>query len=130
MTKSVATYFTSSDSAFYPGTVALINSLHLTGNDGDMVVFDLGLTERQRRLLSSVAMVKPPSNPRDHAPKALPARTDVRGTVVVIDSDMLVVGPLDDVIQDAERGKLVSTSVKPRSRLNRSLTALATNRSA
>ena len=106
MSRPGVTYFTSSDRSFYPGTVALINSLRLTGNDGDVVVFDLGLTDAQRERLSAVATVKAPGVPRDHAPKVLPTSDEATGSVVVIDSDMIVVAPLDDIVEEAGQGKL------------------------
>jgi hypothetical protein len=107
MARVVPTYFTSADAAFYPGTVALINSLRLTGNEGEIVVSDLGLTDPQRQRLSAVATVKPPGAPRDHAPKALPTSAEATGCVILLDSDMLIVSRLDDLVEIADAGKLV-----------------------
>jgi hypothetical protein len=107
MSSPTATYFTSSDAMFYPGTAALINSLRLTGHTGEVVVYDLGLTEPQRQRLSTVATVKPPSTPHERVPKALPTSDEAAGCVAVLDSDMLVVRPLDDLIELAAQGKLV-----------------------
>jgi hypothetical protein len=100
------TYFTSSDSAFYPGTVALVNSLRLTGHAGEIVVFDLGLSEEQRQRLSAVSTIQSPVGDRDNAPKVLPPSTWTRGPVVVLDSDMLIVASLNDVLNDVARGKI------------------------
>jgi len=101
-----ATYFTTSDNRFFPGTVALINSLRLTGNPGEVVVFDLGLSEVQRRRLSTVATVQAPPSVRDGAPKVLPYSNGTLGRIVVIDSDMLVVASLNDMLGEVEQGKI------------------------
>ena len=45
------TYFTVSTHRFFLGTVALLNSLRLTGNAGELVVLDAGLTPDERELL-------------------------------------------------------------------------------
>ena len=46
------TYYTVSNDPFFLGTVALFNSLHVTGNTGTFVVLDAGLTAAQRELLA------------------------------------------------------------------------------
>jgi hypothetical protein len=102
-----ATYFTTSDSRYFPGTVALVNSLRLTGNRGGVVVFDLGLTDDQRHRLSTIATVQAPASPRDFSPKVLPSSAATSGAIVVIDSDMLVVASLGELLQEAERGRIV-----------------------
>lgn len=105
MTAAPPTFYTSSDERFFVGTVALVNSLRLTGHDGTVVVFDLGLTEAQRERLGAVASVETPAA-RDHAPKVLPASDRAAGPVVLLDSDMLVVASLAEVLDDVERGKI------------------------
>jgi hypothetical protein len=101
-----ATYFTSSDSRFFPGTVALINSLRLTGHEGEIVVIDLGLTKEQRQRLSRVATLESPVRARDGSSKALPAPARSRDPIVVIDSDMIVVASLNGMLDQAKRGKI------------------------
>jgi hypothetical protein len=100
------TYFTSSDSQFFVGTVALINSLRLTGHSGEVVVLDLGLAESQRRRLRTVATVKPPSVTPRTFPKALPDPRQARGCIVLVDSDMLVVASLEHIVEAAASGQI------------------------
>ena len=101
-----ATYFTTSDRNYFVGTVALINSLRLTGHGGEVVVLDLGLDESQRRRLATVATVEPPSVAPRAYPKALPDPGWVRGRIVLLDSDMLVVASLGDVLEKAANGSI------------------------
>jgi hypothetical protein len=98
------TYFTTSDRNYFVGTVALINSLRLTGHRGEIVVLDFGLRESQRRRLASVATVEPPSVAPRALPKALPDPDRARGRIVLVDGDILVVAPLGAVLDKAATG--------------------------
>jgi hypothetical protein len=51
------TFHTVSDNAFFPETVALLNSLRLTGNNGPLVVLDHGLTQAQRERLAPLGTI-------------------------------------------------------------------------
>ena len=42
---------------FFPGAVALLNSLRLLGHDEPLLVVDCGMTARQRELLAEHATV-------------------------------------------------------------------------
>ena len=106
MSTHQATYYTTSDSRFFLGTVALINSLRLTGHRGEVVVLDLGLSDRQRLRLAPVATVEEPAVTPRAFPKALPAPGRTRGLIVLIDSDMLVVASLQPLLEAAERGRI------------------------
>jgi len=105
------TYYTVSERDFFLGTVMLVNSLRLTGNHGNVVVLDAGLTDEQRVLLQDyVDVVKLPPSERSPATlKPYPYRLDPSGTVVVIDSDIVVTGPLDELLDLARGGKIVAT---------------------
>jgi hypothetical protein len=105
------TYYTVSDHDFFLGTVMLVNSLRLTGNHANVVVLDAGLTDEQRVLLQDhVDIVKPPPSERSPATlKPYPHRLDPSGTVVVIDSDIVVTAPLDELLDLARGGKIVAT---------------------
>jgi len=109
--QSDVTYYTVSEDAFFLGTVMLVNSLRLTGNDGNVVVLDAGLTVEQRTLLERHAdVVKLPPTERNPATlKPYPHRLNPAGTVVVIDSDIVVTAPLDDALDLARDGKIVAT---------------------
>jgi hypothetical protein len=89
--------------------VILLNSLRLTGNGGEVVVLDIGLTPAQRRRLEPHArLVEPPGEVRD-APmlvKSFPHMLEPEGVTVVIDSDMMVTRPLDPIVEQAAAGKV------------------------
>jgi hypothetical protein len=46
-----ATFYAAANSRFFVGAVALLNSLRLSGNGGELVILDVGLEPSQRRLL-------------------------------------------------------------------------------
>jgi hypothetical protein len=104
-----ATYYTVSTHRFFPGTVALLNSLRLTGNAGELVVLDAGLTASERELLAAHATVySPPGGMPIHpvVMKTYAHLSQPSGTVVVIDSDMIVTGPLDHITALAAEGQI------------------------
>jgi hypothetical protein len=103
------TYYTVSNHRFFLGTVALLNSLHLTGNEGEVVVIDAGLTQSERDLLSAHATIFTPRRQIDVHPVVMKTQgylTQRSGPVVVIDSDMIVTGSLDHVLAHAREGKI------------------------
>jgi len=103
------TYYTVSDNLFFLGTVALLNSLRLTGHAGELVVLDTGLTPSQRELLDEHATVFAPQMRVDVHPvvvKTYAHLSQPSGTVVVIDSDMIVTGSLSHILALAREGKI------------------------
>jgi hypothetical protein len=104
-----ATFYTISDAPFFPGTAALVNSLRLTRNEGEIVVLDRGLTPDQRaRLEPHVTVVdldveRPAGS---YVYKAFPHLVGASGIVVVIDSDMIVTRTLGDLTRGAEDGRI------------------------
>src|SRR3954470_23830992 len=102
------TYYTVSDRNYFLGTVVLINSLALNGNGGTLVVLDAGLSIAQRRFLGAFAMIVDRPNDVDHPflLKPFPHSLDPAGTIVVIDSDIIVTAPLDDVLEAANSGAI------------------------
>lgn len=102
-------FFTIADRRFFPGAVAMMNSLRLTGNIGDVVVLDRGLTPEQRDLLDHHAtVVQLPDEDLGHPvlAKAFPHVLGAQGTIVLIDSDMLVTGSLSSITSLAEEGRI------------------------
>jgi hypothetical protein len=103
------TFFTVADERFFPGAVCLLNSLRLSGNDVELVILDAGLTPSQRQRLEAHARLVTPTSDaltQQLLLKSFPHTLDPRGTVVVIDSDMIVTRPLDPVLEEVERGKV------------------------
>lgn len=112
------TYYTVSDGNYFLGTVALINSLALTGNAGTMFVLDVGLSSRQRRILRDHATLVDRSNDMRHPFLLKPYAHSLEpaGTAVVIDSDMIVTAPLHDVFEDAAGGLICAFPDGPQTR--------------
>jgi hypothetical protein len=100
-------FCTIADATYFPGLVALVNSLRLHGHHERVTVVDLGLSDRQRREVASECdFVSPPRAVHAWllAPQALAAvGADV---AVYLDCDVVVTAPLDDVFDDARVGKL------------------------
>ena len=103
------TFFTICSEAYFPGLVGLVNSLRLMGYQDRIVVADCGLTPRQRALLAPYCtpfeldshLVK---NPTQYKP--FPYLLKPKGTVVIIDSDMILTRNLDAVLAIAIEGKI------------------------
>jgi hypothetical protein len=108
MTQGVR-FFTLADSRYFPGVVALVNSLRLQGHHDPITVLDLGLSPDQRQRLSNECeFVTPPTELARHpwllepyACMAAPAET-----VIYIDADVIVTRPLDALIASAREGKV------------------------
>jgi hypothetical protein len=120
---SGVTFVTLSDSCFFPGVAALVNSLRLTGNEGDVAVVDFGMTPEERSALEPHARVQPlpealaadplwATNPWISKPAAAAVQTT--GIVVMIDSDMIVTASLDRAIAAARDGKIFVYRDPPR----------------
>ncbi len=105
-----ATFYTVTDAEFFPGTVALLNSLRLVGHREPLVVLDNGLTPEQRERLDRVAtVVDVPEGSGSMPPptlKPFPHLLDATGTVAIIDSDMIVCASLAPALSLAREGKI------------------------
>ena len=112
MSVSDATYYTISDAGFFLGTVMLLNSLRLTGNEGKLVVLDAGLDAGQRAVLEGHAEVVDLPRKIAGTPvsmKPYPYLVGASGTVVLIDSDIVVTGRMDRALDLARQGRMVAT---------------------
>jgi hypothetical protein len=104
------TYVTIADEQFFLGAVALVDSLRLTGNGERVVVVDAGLTEQQRKVLAAECDIRePPLSKTGVFVVFLKAATHLlglTGTVVLIDSDVIVTRPFSPIIEQAAAGKI------------------------
>lgn len=103
-----ARFYTLSDAGFFVGTVALFNSLRLTGHDSELVVLDCGLTGEQRELLGAagVVLVASPDDASAYFLKPYPAMLEPDGVVVVVDSDMAITDSLHPILSRAAAGEV------------------------
>ena len=104
-----ASFYTIADAGFFPGLVALLNSLRLTGNSGELVALDRGLTTAQRRLLEGhVSLVELPEAPAGSPILLKPyaGQVGASGTIFLIDSDMVVTRSLDEIAALARDGRI------------------------
>ena len=104
------TFYTIGDERYFPGVVALLNSLRLTGNDEPLVVLDAGLSPSQRSILQEhCAVVDPPpaalGRPA-HLSKPYPHLLPDPGVPVLIDSDIIVTARLAPLLEPAAHGKV------------------------
>jgi len=106
---SVGTFFTVSDAGFFLGTVALLNSLRLTGHLHELVVLDCGFSERQREILEPHCRLITFDRSQAVTPscfKPFPHLLDPIGIVVIIDSDVIVTDSLQSILDTAARGRV------------------------
>lgn len=111
--KEEVVFYAVTDDRFFIGAVGLINSLRLMGHEQRIVLLDCGLTEHQRNVLALECelIVLPDiqgTNPQLLKPFA--ALLHTHGTVVVLDSDLIVTRPLDSVLEMAKNGRLCACS--------------------
>lgn len=103
------TYYSLANARFFPGTVALLNSLRLLGNDEELVLIDTGLSDEQRRRLEPHVRVEPaPRSAVEHPTLLKPAVHELhrQGVAVLIDSDIIVCGPLADIAAQAGQERI------------------------
>jgi len=102
-------FYLISDSRFFIGAVAVVNSLRLVGHDEPIVLVDAGLTEWQREaLLGHVALISAPPDVSPVMMKMVGPSERPSSVGVILDSDVMVVRPLTDLIQTAASGRLVA----------------------
>lgn len=101
-------YYTVSNHTYFLGTVALLNSLRVTGNQGELYVLDAGLTPAERAVLDGPATVV--SLPETRGNPALfspyPHLLNPTGVVVVIDCDIIVTASLNPITTLAQEGQI------------------------
>jgi hypothetical protein len=102
------TYYTVSNHTYFLGTVALLNSLRVTGNEEPLFVLDAGLMPEERRVLEAHTNVVSFSEDRGNPVllKPYPYLLDASGVIVVIDSDIIVTSSLAPITRLAHEGKI------------------------
>jgi hypothetical protein len=102
-------FYTVCNSSYFPGVIALLNSLRLTGHSGRLFVLDVDLRSEQRmRLEGHCTLIRADTqdgiNPL--LLKGYPESIGVDDVVVIIDSDIIVTGSLMPAIELAEVGQI------------------------
>ena len=102
-------FYCVSDSRYFLGAVAMINSLRLQGHDEPVYVLDCGLSAAERDLLAGEATVV--AAPRETAPhllKTVAPLAHPAETMVLIDVDMIVTRPLGELVERAAGGLAIA----------------------
>jgi hypothetical protein len=102
-------FYTVADAAYFLGTVALVNSLRLSGNEGAIVVLDCGLTvEQRRRLAAETELLPAPSGVHPMFVKWFALLEHPAEVMLLLDSDMVVLRSLAPLVELAANGKVVA----------------------
>jgi hypothetical protein len=106
-------FYTVCNSSYFPGVVALLNSLRLTGHSGRLFVLDVDLRSEQRmRLQDHCTLIRLDTqdgiNPL--LLKGYPEAIGVDDVAVIIDSDVIVTGSLMPTIKLARAGQVCAYS--------------------
>jgi hypothetical protein len=108
LAKPPCAFYSVCDSRFFPGMVALLNSLRLIGHDEPIFLVDAGLTAEQRRLLSNhVTLIPAPQNAPVILLKQLGPMKYPASVSILLDADMIVTRPLTQLIAAARSGRIV-----------------------
>jgi hypothetical protein len=102
-------FYCVSNSVFFLGAVALINSLRVVGHDEPVFVLDCGLTESERDLLSREATLVDAGDAG--APWLLKTVAPLRhpaDVMVLVDADIVITRPFDELIARASSGRVLA----------------------
>jgi hypothetical protein len=108
VTGSTAFYCVSSE-LYYPGAVALVNSLRLAGHDEPIYVLDIGLApEHRRHLAREVTVVDGPPGAPPYLLKTIAPSAHPADVMVLIDVDMVATRSLAPLAETAAEGHVVA----------------------
>lgn len=104
-----AAFYCISSELYFPGAVALINSLRLVGHREPIYLLDCGLEPAHRRLLAHEAtLVDAPSDVAPYLLKTVAPRAHPADVMVLIDVDMVATRSLAPLIDRAAEGAVVA----------------------
>ena len=108
LSKPSCAFYSVCDSRFFPGMVALLNSLRLIGHDEPIFLVDAGLTAEQRRLLGDhLTLIPAPQNAPVILLKQLGPMKYPASVSILLDADIIVTRPLTQLIAAARSGRIV-----------------------
>jgi hypothetical protein len=97
------------DRDYFIGAVALLNSLRLVGHEEPLLLVDAGLTPSQRELLvPHVTLLAAPPGVPAVLLKLVGPLEHPAGVAILLDTDVIVVRPLTELVEAAEGGRLVA----------------------
>jgi hypothetical protein len=102
-------FYTVCTSTFFPGVVALLNSLRLTGHHEDLVILDVDLRPEQRSRLEGHCRLVHLDTETGINPlllKGFPEAIGAEDVVVMIDCDIIVTGSLIPAVELAREGRI------------------------
>jgi hypothetical protein len=106
---SSVTFYAISDSRFFLGLIALVNSLRLQGHTEPIIVLDCGLADYQRGILSREAtVITAPAGCPPHLLKYVAPLLHPADVMILIDADIIITRSLAPLIESAEEGKIVA----------------------
>jgi hypothetical protein len=112
--KPPCAFYAVCDSRFFPGLVALLNSLRLLGHDEPTFILDTGLTPDQRsRLADHVTLIPAPRPDASVLLTPLGPSMHPAEIQVLIDVDIIVTQPLTELIEAARAGQIVGVVDDP-----------------
>ncbi len=103
------TFYTVADANYFPGLVAMVNSLRLNGHDDRLLVLDCGLSPAQRSVLGSQCDFHIVDRTTLGSPfmfQPYVAKLGLEGVIVFIDSDVIVTSSLEPFLELARAGKI------------------------
>jgi hypothetical protein len=104
-------FFTVSDSRFFLGAVALVNSIRLVGHSEPIFLIDAGLTSKQQDMLSSeVRLIGAPAGVPPMLMKMVGPLKHPAAVAILLDADSIVLCQLTELIAAARGGRLVAFS--------------------
>jgi hypothetical protein len=102
-------FYCVTDDRYFIGAIGMINSLRLVGHAEPVYVLDCGLTAEQRRLLSPhVTLVDAPQEAPPWLLKTIAPLRHPAEVTVLIDADIVVTRPLDELIARAAEPRVVA----------------------
>jgi hypothetical protein len=102
-------FYCVADERYFLGAVGMINSLRVIGHDEPVFVLDCGLTDEQRELLApQVTLVEAPRAAPPWLLKTIVPLRNPAEVMVLIDTDIVVTRPLDELIAKAAENRVVA----------------------
>jgi hypothetical protein len=102
-------FFTISDSRFFLGAVALVNSIRLVGHREPIFLIDAGLTSEQQDIISShVTLITGPEGVPPMLMKMVGPLKHPAAIAILLDADSIVLRQFTELIVAAREGRLVA----------------------